>query len=208
MKNIRMLTLCVGLLFILLAVLATGEDAAGAFQLRGEESSDRDEVEIKIEEEKVVVEWGNRPTSGYSVDILDDLHFVEGILYVNYVLEPPQPGEVVLPIVTYPDDSKQLPKKEEEIDQIRGGEISYQIEDEEIVLKWKDRPSSGYYIDIVSLKVQAGTLVVNYTLDYPHPDEERIPLEETVMDAEELPVEEERIENVLLNEQPVYLPVE
>jgi len=73
-----------------------------------------DPVTYAIEDNKITLYWGEKPTGGYSIDIADML-FQEGTLKVFYALTYPAPGEPVIMVITYPCDSAALPVEAGEI---------------------------------------------------------------------------------------------
>lgn len=185
------------------ALLAMGVlaevEAAGPFSMNIYEQESR-EINKEITEGTLQVEWSNRPTTGYDVEIVGDFHLKGGILDVNYMLHSPD-SEIVLPVVTHPTDARELPVEEEKIEKIRGGELSYELEEQSIILKWHDRPTSGFYIDIETIDFINGNLMVEYMLEYPDPEEDRFPFVETVIETAELPVPPDQVEEVKLIER-------
>lgn len=48
--------------------------------------------------------WGKKPTSGYSIEIVNT-QYQGDILYVSYVTTEPKPGYAYSMVITYPSDS-------------------------------------------------------------------------------------------------------
>ncbi|QGG48023.1 protease complex subunit PrcB family protein [Heliorestis convoluta] len=66
------------------------------------------DVTAHVEEDQVTVSWGEKPTGGYSISIVD-VTCQAGTLTVSYELTSPKPGDFVTEAITYPEDSAPLP---------------------------------------------------------------------------------------------------
>ncbi|WP_096201625.1 protease complex subunit PrcB family protein [Bacillus sp. FJAT-45350] len=76
-----------------------------------------EDVTYLIEDEEIKLSWGEKPTSGYDIQILD-LEFEENNLSILYRLIEPNPDEHHLTVITYPTATAKLPVDKEKITQI------------------------------------------------------------------------------------------
>ncbi len=72
------------------------------------------DVSYRVEDNIIILSWGEKPTGGYSIDI-EDIKLEDGELSVYYRLSSPAPGEAVTQAITYPEDSAEIPGDYEEI---------------------------------------------------------------------------------------------
>ncbi len=81
-------------------------------------------------------------------------------------------------------------------------EVTYKLKEDKIVVIWKDRPNSGYSIDIVdvSYNERDGILHVAYDLSEPEPGQNVLPVITDEKDKAPLPVDSGEIEEVRLKE--------
>ena len=93
----------------------TKEEKEGEVASEKEKASENaEEVSYHIEEDKIILSWGEKPTGGYKIRIVD-LEIKDGDLYVDYSLRSPDPDEMVTQAITYPKDEAESPGDFEEV---------------------------------------------------------------------------------------------
>ena len=78
-------------------------------ELNGDNGANGDEVSYTVEDGKITLDWGEKPTGGYKITI-EDLQVVDNTLVVDYSLVSPAPDDIVTQAITYPEDSADLPE--------------------------------------------------------------------------------------------------
>lgn len=67
-----------------------------------------DGVSYRIEEQKIILSWGEKPTGGYAI-LIDGLEVRGDTLTVTYSLKAPAPGDMVTQALTYPQATAIIP---------------------------------------------------------------------------------------------------
>jgi len=105
------------IIFVMLVVTLVGGTSVYSTQ-KNEELEDTEEVSYEIKEDKIKLCWGEKPTCGYSIDIIN-LIFEEDTGTITVVYSTTEPsGELVYPSVCYPSDTAKLPVAKEEINEV------------------------------------------------------------------------------------------
>ena len=65
----------------------------------------------KIEDNKITLFWGQKPTGGFSINI-ENMTVENETLKVNYSLHSPGGDEMVTQAITHPQDSARLPDED------------------------------------------------------------------------------------------------
>lgn len=76
-----------------------------------------DGVSYKMEDNKIILSWGEKPSSGYEINI-KSLSRKNGVLTVTYTLREPEPDENTLTVITYPQDSARIPKGKDPVTKV------------------------------------------------------------------------------------------
>jgi len=96
-----------------------------------------------FEEEEIKLDWGKKPTKGYSIEITELEHDGEGRLTVYYKVDSPSPEEDVKTVVTRPEDSHALPVSVEQIEN-----VSLEMEGEYALIEDLETAKVGFERDI------------------------------------------------------------
>ncbi len=135
------------LMLFCLAAAGSGEsnssfsvEARGINETRDEEmppEEKEDEVNYELTEEEIILDWGEKPTSGFHIKITNvDFKEEKGLLIVDYLLIYPI-KEPVLQVITYPEDSARLPVDKEDIEKVflRRAFVPHGTSEEEVIQK-------------------------------------------------------------------------
>ncbi|MGO4888161.1 S-layer homology domain-containing protein [Anaerobacillus sp. MEB173] len=78
-----------------------------------EESIDRnsihDEVLVSVNDQKIELSWGEKPSGGYEISIIET-NFIQGHMIISYSLKSPAPYTPVPMVLTYPKVETSIPE--------------------------------------------------------------------------------------------------
>ena len=100
------------------------------------------------------------------------------------------------------DSNDKKAEKPEEIEEPKEAEdVTYEIEGDEIILSWGEKPTGGYAINIEEVKIDNEVLMVSYSLRSPGEDEIVTQAITYPEDSAEIPGEFEEVQLKLLEHQ-------
>ncbi|NLW44434.1 MAG: protease complex subunit PrcB family protein [Syntrophomonadaceae bacterium] len=105
-NGVAQLTFALVTLVFFIGVFIFITAARPAWTVPGEANADG--VSYRIEGDKIILSWGEKPTGGYSITI-DRLEMEGDTLEVTYSLQSPSPGAVVTQALTYPEAAAAIP---------------------------------------------------------------------------------------------------
>lgn len=80
--------------------------------------SQQNDVSYKIQDGYVYVFWGQKPTAGYQIKIVNAT-LNNNTLYVYFCKQSPKPGNMVAQVITYPKDKFKLPTSNKPIKEVK-----------------------------------------------------------------------------------------
>lgn len=119
----------------------------------------------------VTVNWGEKPSGGYSIEITNiKLNEDNKYLEVYYKTESPKKGDYVTQGITYPRDSEVIPTifrdfrgvKLLDENEVNLDNVTVAVNKNIVTISWGEKPTGGYSIEITDLKLDRNNDLLVY----------------------------------------------